>query len=256
MLTWLANLLSGGRLDRIERRVEELERERDYAWGEFRAESERTEWQAEQHLRWRELHHRAVQLRDMAGQDLARLTRELQLTKNQRHLWKNDARRYSRNADFWAERGNDTDRSRRGWRWLYEAKCAEWVRAVEAAKEWELRELETDEYAELLATKLDDTEKALTEARGLRDGWEQTAGELQAQVQQGDNNLQRVEAERDEAIQAVDHLREDRDRLQRRVDLQHATIERLEAQVRQYQAQLTNVGLERDPETGRFLSRD
>ena len=72
MLTWLANLLSGGRLDRTERRVEELERERDYAWGEFRAESERTEWQAEQHLRWRELHHRAVQQRDQAGKDLAR----------------------------------------------------------------------------------------------------------------------------------------------------------------------------------------
>ena len=69
-MAWLANLLSGGRLDRTERRVEELERERDYAWGEFRAESERTEWQAEQHLHWRELHHRAVQQRDQAGQGL------------------------------------------------------------------------------------------------------------------------------------------------------------------------------------------
>ena len=73
-----------------------------------------------------------------------------------------------------------------------------------------VRQLATDEYAELLATNLDDTVKALTQVRGLRDGWEQTAREneseivkLMGQVRQGDNNLQRVEAERDEAAGAV-----------------------------------------------------
>ena len=48
-----------------------------------------------------------------------------------------------------------------------------------------------------LQARLDEALLNWTEERGLRDGWEQTAGELQA---------------------AVDHLRGDRDRLQQRLD--------------------------------------
>ena len=177
MLTWLANLLSGGRLDRTERRVEELERERDYAWGEFRAESERTEWQAQEHLHWRELHHRAVQQRDQAGKDLARATRDAE--------WFRGQAQHSSNLEH-IQRGHvfSLDRSRRGWRWLYEAKCAEWEATRHLRDSWRI--IAGNSFQQL------------TQERGLRDGWEQTAGELQAQVRQGDNNLQRVEAERDE----------------------------------------------------------
>ena len=115
------------------------------------------------------------------------------------------------------------DRSRRGWKWLYEQKCEQW-QYLAGQIHWV-----DDLYA--------DTFQRLTEALGLRDGWEQTAREneseivaLMGQVKQSDSNTQRVEAERDEALQAVDHLREDRDRLQRRVDLQHSAIGLLEAE--------------------------
>ena len=211
MLTWLANLLSGGALDRTERRVEELERERDYAWGEFRQESERTEWQTEQHLHWRELHHRAVQQRDQAGQDLAWVTRA-------RGTWKAWANQLQMVAKEWEKNADADNRSRRGWRWLYEAKCAEWAAEVQ--------------FVRMSMACTETWENRFVAERGLRDGWQQTAGELQYEVthwmnalteerKQADNNLQRVEAERDEAL-----------------------------------GQLLDVGLERDPETGRFLSRD
>ena len=58
-----------------------------------------------------------------------------------------------------------------------------------------------------LQARLDEALLNWTEERGLRDGWEQTAGELQAQVRQSDGNTQRVEAERDEALQAMEHAR-------------------------------------------------
>ena len=141
MLTWLANLLSGGRLDRTERRVEELERERDYAWGEFRAESERTEWQAEQHLHWRELHHRAVQLRDQAGKDLTRATRD-------KGTWKAYAKLHMGARDILIQKANELNRSRRGWKWLYEAKCAEWAVYVRDLDEQE-QMLTIDHWIEL-----------------------------------------------------------------------------------------------------------
>ena len=267
MLTWLANLLSGGRLDRTERKVEELERERDYAWGEFRAESERTEWQAGQHAHWRELHHRAVQQRDQAGKDLARANARQQHWVEVAYGWKGE-------GDILIQKANELNRSRRGWRWLYEAKCGEWAEAVKENLQWRVAvKMIEDGYSLMKA----EAQLAITQERGLRDGWEQTAGELQAQVEaldasliiemfdrgglvavnetlqaqvrQGDNNLQRVEAERDEALAGLNS---------RVVGLEtkNDTIERLEAQVRHYQAQLTDVGLERDPETGRFRSAD
>ena len=117
-------------------------------------------------------------------------------------------------AKTWEENSDADNRSRRGWKWLYEQKCEQWL-FLEREIRW-------------VDGLYDNTFQRLTDALGLRDGWEQTAGELQAQVdrlqghvQQGDDNLQRVEAERDEAL-----------------------------------GQLLTVGLERDPETGRFLSRD
>ena len=90
------------------------------------------------------------------------------------------------------------------------------------------------------------------------DGWERKARErgieivaLMGQVAQSDSlhqqvkikdaTIERVRAERDETLQAVDHLRDDRDTLQRRVDLQHSAIERLEAEVKR----LRGVGDER-----------
>ena len=169
MLTWLANLLSGGRLDRTERRVEELERERDYAW---------------EGCRWAET----------------------------------EARHYRMVAKTWEANADADNRSRRGWRWLYEAKCAEWAEAVKENRTWQVA---IDLIERAYNGTITRHQQQLTQERGLRDGWEQTAGELQAQVRQGDNNLQRVEAERDEAL-----------------------------------GQLLDVGLERDPETGRFRSAD
>ena len=145
-------------------------------------------------------------------------------------------------AKTWEANSDADNRSRRGWQWLYEQKC----------EQWEFLEREIRWVDDLY----DNTFQRLTEERGLRDGWEQTAREneaeivdLMGQVRQSDGNTQRVEAERDEALQAVDHLREDRDRLQRRVDLQHAAIERLEVGLKDAQRN------DQRDSRGRFTSR-
>ena len=228
MLTWLANLLSGGKLGRVERRI-----------NLYKAQSENCREIgmrfSRESAQWRELHHRAVQQRDQAGKDLARVNGFWLEAARQLDRCYGERLHFQMVAKTWETNADDDNRSRRGWRWLYEAKCAEWAGAI--------RDVHN------IIRMSDLLRQGLTQERGLREGWEQTAGELQAHVQQGDSNLQRVEAERDEVIQ-------DRDGWLQLTVTKENTIERLEAQVRHYQVQLTDVGLKRDPETGRFRSAD
>ena len=192
MLTWLANLLSSG--DYKQTQEEAIK----YRSG-FSDEMKLTNALNIERDNWRELYHRAVQQRDQAGQDLARMTRDKQLANNQRYQWENDARRYAQNADYWAGRFQEKDSSRSGWEWLYRQKCKQWAKATEEIRRWQVVvNLIEGSYNGIITMH----RKELTEERGLREGWEQTAGELQAQVAQGaqgNNNLQWVGVERDAA---------------------------------------------------------
>ena len=179
---------------------------------------------------------------DQAGQDLARMTLDKGTWKAWARIQGRSAGHFQERAEFFEANATELNRSRRGWKWLYEAKCGDWAEALKENLQWQsVIGMIEDGYNHMKA----EAQLVITQERALRDGWEQTAGELRAQVRQGDDNLQRVEAERDEAIQAVDHLREGRDRLQRRVDLQHATIERLEAAIKEAQ-RIYRAGHQRD----------
>ena len=108
-------------------------------------------------------------------------------------------------AKTWEANSDADNRSRRGWKWLYEQKCEQWSRAAVAREEnyraykeaglrfADLMDRRADEW-EGLATKWAD---ALTEERGLRDGWEQTAGELEVELARWKDMFHRTSQGRD-----------------------------------------------------------
>ena len=136
--------------------------------------------------------------------------------------------RWRERAEFFEANATEHNRSRRGWKWLYEQKCEQWEREITSAR---LMGDALDADFDIMQTM----RKELTEVRGLRDGWEQTARELGSQVQQGDHNLQRVEAERDA--------------LHQQLEVKEATIERLEATLKDAQRN------DQRDSRGRFTSR-
>ena len=146
-------------------------------------------------------------------------------------------------------------RSRRGWKWLYEQKCADWEFQMQendrlsdhAAHVFEANKNLAEDSAHWQARldeallnwkELHDLETTLKEAQS-NDGWERTAREneseivaLMAQVKQSDGNTQRVEAERD-ALQGLhdDALKWVTEKA-KEGRVKEATIERLEAEVK------------------------
>ena len=163
MLTWLANLLSCG--DYKQTQEEAIK----YRSG-FSDEMKLTNALNIERDNWRELHHRAVQQRDQAGQDLARMTRDKQLANNQRYQWENDARRYAQNVDYWAGRFQEKDSSRSGWEWLYRQKCKQWAKATEEIRRWQVVvNLIEGSYNGIITMH----RKELTEERGLCEGLQQ-----------------------------------------------------------------------------------
>ena len=157
------------------------------------------------------------------------------------------------NAQTWAANSDSDNRSRRGWKWLYEQKCEQWELWVKGARHFQV-------VCKVCEINAEEDQRIITEERGLRDGWEQTAGELQAevdrlnaslsieifdrgglvavneslqaQVKQSDGNTQRVEAERDEALQRLDLALANINEFLRQIEIKEATVERLEAEVK------------------------
>ena len=166
MLTWLANLanlLSSG--DYKQTQEEAIK----YRSG-FSDEMKLTNALSIERNNWQELHHRAVQQRDQAGQDLARMTRDKQLANNQRYQWENDARRYAHDIDYWAGRFQEKDSSRSGWEWLYRQKCKQWAKATEEIRRWQVVvNLIERSYNGIITMH----RKELTKERELRDGLQQ-----------------------------------------------------------------------------------
>ena len=143
--------------------------------------------------------------------------------------------RWRERAEFFEANATEHNRSRRGWKWLYEQKCEQWQYLA-----GQIRWVD-DLY--------DNTFQRLTEEQVRRDGWERKGHDqeteivaLMGQVRQSDGNTQRVEAERDALHQQLEEVRGQRNMLERdskvqkqRRETMNATIERLEAALRDAQ---------------------
>ena len=110
MLKWLANLLSGGDYDGTKERLD-LVRESEKLW--------------ETYLKLRDAMSGMEMSRDAYRQVLGEAAHERDCALDE--LDRVEAVAFTI-EDYQVERINQVDRSRRGWKWLYEQKCEQWTR--------------------------------------------------------------------------------------------------------------------------------
>ena len=184
--TWIANLATAGGL---RKKTEEADR----AWAEFRAEGERTDWQAEQHA----FHAMSRDAYRQVGQEL----------KGQRDWFQMVAQTWETNSDA-------VDHSRRGWKWLYEQKMQEWAELVRY-KRWYW---EADKIITNIATERDDLCVQRDAALRMTKDWHETNGELEVELARWKDMFHRTSQGRDENYRSYRQERTSNRTLQSRLD--------------------------------------
>ena len=251
--TWIANLATAGEL---RKKTEEADR----AWAEFRAEGERTDWQAEQHAfhaMSRDAYRQVGQEQKAAaslmsnaleaGFDIMKdLRKEIAGLQAFVDLWRE-------RAEFFESNATELNHSRRGWKWLYEQKMQEWAELVRY-KRWYW---EADKIITNIATERDDLCDQRDAALRMTKDWHETNLALQSRTSQGrDENYRSYQQERtsnltlqsrlDDALLSWDEERARGAGWQLTAHDQETEIVALMGQVRQSDGNTQRVEAERD----------
>ena len=216
MLKWLANRLTGGDYAETKERLDLVRDSDELLWQTYLKLKDAMSFMARSREAYRQVGQEQKAAASLMGSALEAdfdimkgLREEIAGLQGRVTQLESIERVHLRIIELLEDKVVAAHRSRRGWKWLYEQKCVDWEFQMQendrlsdhAAHVFEANKNLAEDSAHW-QSRLDEALLDWGRERGLRDGWEQTAGELEVELARWKDMFHRTSQGRDENYRA------------------------------------------------------